>query len=141
MAWSTNTTSRTRYTRWVGWGRYCTSNPEPSAPDAVPVIGATALAIVPRTLLRSSMPAPMAPAAAPVDRPCTIRATSSCGTPCAVANTTMVATWIASAASSTGRRPTWSDSRPTISSAVSTASAYTPNTTVVVMGEKCQRAA
>ncbi len=75
----------------MGWGRYCTSSPDPSAPDAVPVIGATALAIVPRVLFRSSMPAPMAPAAAPVDRPWMIRATSSCGTPSAVMNTIIVA--------------------------------------------------
>ena len=40
------------------------------------------------------------------------------------------------AVSSTGRRPTWSDSRPRVSSAASTAIAYTPNTTVVVIGEK-----
>ena len=55
-------------------------SPEPSAPDAVPVTGATALAIVPLALFRSSIPAPIAPAAAPVDRPWMIRAISSCGT-------------------------------------------------------------
>jgi hypothetical protein len=39
------------------------------------------------------------------------------------------------AGSSTGRRPTWSDSDPVVSSAARIASAYTPNTTVTVTGE------
>ena len=123
MPWITSTPSSTRKTRCVGAGRNCTMSPEPSAPDAVPVTGATALAIVPLALFRSSIPAPIAPAAAPVDRPWMIRAISSCGTPSAVANTTMTTAWIAMAASSTGRRPTWSDSEPTVSSAASTARA------------------
>ncbi len=86
-------------------------------------MGATALAIVPLALFRSSIPAPMAPAAAPVDRPWMIRAISSCGTPSAVVNTTMTSAWMAIAASRTGRRPVWSDSEPTVSKAVSTARA------------------
>ena len=39
------------------------------------------------------------------------------------------------ATSRTGRRPTWSDSDPAVSSAASTARAYTPKTTVVMIGE------
>src|SRR4051812_31234524 len=48
----------------------------------------------------------------------------------------IVTAWTVVAAISTGRRPTWSDSDPTVSRAVSTARAYTPNTMVTVMGEK-----
>ena len=98
--------------------------------------GATALATAPRARLTSSIAAPTAATAAPVDRPCTIRAIISSGTPSARTKTSMAAAWTAIAASSTGRRPMWSDSRPTTSSAASTASAYTPNTIVVVIGEK-----
>ena len=98
-------------------------SPEPRAPEAVPVTGATALAIVPFALFRSSIPAPMAPAAAPVAAPWMTRAISSCGTPAAEVNTTMTRAWTAMAASSTGRRPMWSDSEPTVSSAASTARA------------------
>ena len=47
----------------------------------------------------------------------------------------------ASPASSTGRRPVWSDSLPKVSRPASTASAYTPNTTVVASGENPQCAA
>ncbi len=36
----------------------------------------------------------------------------------------------------TGRRPTWSESRPSVSSAERKAMAYTPKTTVVVSAEK-----
>jgi len=42
--------------------------------------------------------------------------------------------WTESAVSSTGRRPTWSDSDPTVRSERSTATAYVPNTTVVTIG-------
>ena len=97
-------------------------SPEPSAPDAVPVIGATALAIVPLALFRSSIPAPIAPAAAPVDRPWMIRAIAPRDTVRGGEHHHDQA-WIAKAASSTGRRPTWSDSEPTVSSAASTARA------------------
>ena len=68
--------------------------------------------------------------------PWTTRATISSGTPTAVANTTIDTTWPSSPARSTGRRPTWSEIRPSTSNPASTATAYTPNTTVVVMGEK-----
>ncbi len=102
--------------------------------------GATALAKVPRSRSTSSRPAPIAPSAAPVARPCTTRAMSSAGTPPAVANTSSVTAWTASAASSTGRRPTWSESLPRVSRDASTATAYTPNTIVVVIGVKPQRA-
>ena len=61
---------------------------------------------------------------------------SSCGTPVAVAKIHMVAAWASSAPSSTGRRPMWSESEPTTSSAASTAIAYAPKTTVVVIAEK-----
>ena len=98
--------------------------------------GATAFATAPRARLTSSIAAPTAATAAPVDRPCTIRAIISSGTPSARTKTSMAAAWTAIAASSTGRRPMWSDSRPTTSSAASTASAYTRNTIVVVIGEK-----
>jgi hypothetical protein len=73
-----------------------------------------------------------------VDRPCTTRADSSAGTPVAVAKITSEPACTAIAASSTGRRPTWSDSLPRVSRPASTAIAYTPNTTVVVIGVKCQ---
>ena len=68
--------------------------------------------------------------------PCTTRATISSGTPAAVAKTSIETTWPTRPASSTGRRPTWSEIRPSTSSPTSTATAYTPKTTVVVMGEK-----
>ena len=53
----------------------------------------------------------------------------------------MASAWPASPASSTGRRPVWSDSLPKVSRPASTASAYTPNTTVVASGENPQCAA
>ncbi len=65
-----------------------------------------ALASAPRSVSMSSMAAPIAPSAAPVDSPWMTRAISSSPTPPAVANTTIAATWTARAASSTGRRPT-----------------------------------
>ena len=102
--------------------------------------GATAFANVPRWRSTSSRPAPIAPSAAPVARPWTTRAISSSGTPPATANMTSEAACTASAASSTGRRPTWSESLPRVSRDASTATAYTPNTTVVVIGVKPQRA-
>ncbi len=102
--------------------------------------GETALANVPRSRSTSSRPAPIAPSAAPVPSPCTTRAISRAGTPLAVANTSSEATCMVIAASSTGRRPTWSESLPRVSSEASTATAYTPNTTVVVIGVKPQRA-
>ena len=111
-----------------------------SAPVAVPRIGATALVTVPRTRSISSIPAPTAPSADPVDRPCMTRAVNNSVTSLAVVNTTIATIWTAIAATSTGRRPTWSESEPTTSSARSTATAYTPKTTVVVIGENPQRA-
>ena len=75
-----------------------------------------------------------------MDRPCTTLAASSSGTPVAVAKITNDVTCTAMAPSSTGRRPTWSDSLPTVSRPASTASAYTPKTTVVVIGVKCHLA-
>ena len=72
--------------------------------------------------------------------PCTIRAMSSSGTPLAVVNTSSAAACTVIAASSTGRRPMWSESLPRVSSEASTATAYTPNTMVVVIGVKPQRA-
>jgi hypothetical protein len=50
-------------------------------------------------------------------------------------NSTVATACTASPASSTGRRPVWSDSLLNVSRAASTASAYTPNATVVVSGE------
>lgn len=90
---------------------------------AVPSIGPTALATVPFARSMSSMPAPTAPAAAPVDSPCTTRAATSAPTPWAVAKITMATAWVSVAAISTGRRPTWSDSEPNTSNAASTAKA------------------
>ena len=69
------------------------------------------------------MPAPIAPSAAPVARPWMIRAPISAPTPPAVAYTTIDRIWTARAASSTGRRPIESDSRPSVSSAARTATA------------------
>ena len=54
----------------------------------LPIPGDTALANVPSSRSMSSMAAPIAPSAAPVDRPWTIRAASSAGTPAAVAKIT-----------------------------------------------------
>ena len=85
--------------------------------------GAMALANVPRSRLTSSRPALIAPRAAPVARPWTTRAISSSGTPPAVVNTSSEAACTASAASRTGRRPTWSESLPKVSSEASTATA------------------
>ena len=48
---------------------------------------------------------------------------------------TMASAWTAIAASTTGRRPTWSDSRPRVRSESRTATAYVPKTTVVVIAE------
>jgi hypothetical protein len=64
-----------------------------------------------------------------------MRAASSARTSPAVAKISMATAWTAIATSSTGRRPIWSDSDPTVSSAASTASAYTPKTAVTVIGE------
>ena len=123
--------------RWVGSGRKRTASADKIAPLALPMPGATALAKVPSSRSMSSMAAPIAPRAAPVDRPWTTRADSSAGTPVAVAKITSEPACTAIAVSSTGRRPTWSDSLPRVSRAASTAIAYTPNTTVVVIGVKC----
>ena len=82
----------------------------------------------------------MAPTAAPVARPCSTRAASSTSTPPANANSSITIAWAPSAPISTGRRPTWSDSEPATSSEARTATAYTPKITVIVTGEKPQRA-
>ena len=95
--------------RWVGSGRKRTASADTIAPLALPMPGATALANVPSSRSMSSMAAPIAPRAAPVDRPWTTRAPSSAGTPVAVAKITSEPACTASAVSSTGRRPTWSD--------------------------------
>ena len=121
MPCATNVANSTTYTRWVGSGRNSTSRPDSSAPLAVPVMGATALRVVPLARSRSSIPAPTAPMAAPVDSPWAMRANISSGTPCAVANTSMIGACTASAASRTGRRPMWSDKEPTVRRAASTA--------------------
>ncbi len=77
----------------------------------------------------------MAPTAAPVARPWATRAASSTDTPDAVANRTITPAWSTSAASRTGRRPTWSDNEPKTSRDASTATAYTPKITVIVTAE------
>jgi hypothetical protein len=92
-------------------------------PVAVPNAGATALAVVPRALFKSIIPAPTAPSAAPVANPWMIRASTRSPTPLAVANITMVTVCRAMAATSTGRRPRWSDNLPTKSNAANTETA------------------
>jgi hypothetical protein len=57
-----------------------------------------------------------------------------------VANSTITPACAISAAVSTGRRPTWSDSAPNTSRDTSTATAYTPKTTVTATGENPHRA-
>jgi hypothetical protein len=59
------------------------------------------------------------------------------GTPSAPAKTTTAAAWTTMEPKITGRRPAWSESEPTTSRASRMATAYTPKTTVVVIGEKC----
>ena len=71
---------------------------------------------------RSSRYAPSTPSAAPVAKPCTIRAANSAATPCASQKTPIAAASTTSATASTGRRPRKSDSRPTVSRLVSNAS-------------------
>jgi len=59
--------------------------------------------------------------AAPVESPWITRAATSSPTPFADAKSSIVAACTSAAAIRTGRRPTWSDSRPATSSEASTA--------------------
>ena len=77
--------------------------------------------------------------ATPVPRPCSTRAPNSQPTPSATANTAIAAASSSSETSSTGRRPTRSDSAPVVSSAAISANAYTAKIAVRVTGEKPKR--
>src|SRR5437588_539534 len=81
--------------RCVGSGRKRIASADRIAPLALPMPGATALAKVPSSRSMSSMAAPIAPRAAPVDKPWTTRADSSAGTPVAVAKITSEPAWAA----------------------------------------------
>ena len=72
---------------------------------------------------RSSSAALNAPIAVPVANPWIVRAANSQPTPSAPANATIATISTMSAASSVGRRPTWSEMDPTTSSATSSATA------------------
>jgi hypothetical protein len=81
----------------------------------------------PATWKSSSAAAASAP---PVAKPCSPRAISSHASDCATANSALDTTIPASAASSTGRRPISSDSRPNSSSELRTPMQYTAKTSV-----------
>ena len=72
---------------------------------------------------RSSSAAPRVLVSAPVARPWTTRAASSQPTPSLTRNSTIATASSRKATTSTGRRPTWSDSAPTTSSEASRANA------------------
>ena len=89
---------------------------------------------------RSSSAADSVPVATPVPMPCRTRAAIRPATLSASAKTAIAAASVPIAASSTGRRPTRSDSAPVSSRAAISATAYTAKTTVSVVGEKPNRA-
>ena len=114
---------RSAYTSCVGRGAYWTSAPQASAPSASPPTGTTLLTR-PASRgevggLRSTSAAPSAVTAAPVAMPWAKRASISSGTPLAPMKMTSDTDSSAIAAASTGRRPMWSESAPTISNAPS----------------------
>ncbi len=117
------TISSSSNTRCVGEGRYCTSTLVPSAPTAMPTMGATLFISGPRTGYRSTSRALSALVAMPVATPCNTRAASSQATDSACQNASTDTNSSASAAITTLRRPTWSDSAPKQSSAASSANA------------------
>ena len=102
--------SSTAKTRWVGAGPSWTSAPQPIAPTARPLIGATLLTRPARPGacggFRSTSVAPSVENAAPVAMPWKMRAMTSTVTPPAMKNRTNAAPSSAIAAARTGRRPT-----------------------------------
>ncbi len=117
------TPSSSSNTRCVGEGRYCTSTLVPSAPIAMPTMGATLFMSGPRTGCRSTSRALSALVAMPVATPCSTRAATSQATDSACQKASTETNSSASAAMMTLRRPTWSDSAPKHSSAASSAKA------------------
>ena len=85
---------------------------------------------------RSTDAAESALVTTPVAIPCVIRAAKSHSTLEANRNISIPASWIASPARITGRRPTESDSDPVNSSATNRVIAYTANTAVSEIVEK-----
>ena len=96
-------------TNRVGCGPYWISTPVPTAPSPSPPVAATLLTSDPSRDpfggCRSSRYAPTTPIAAPVAKPCTIRAANSAGTPCASRKTAIAPASTSSDTASTGRRP------------------------------------
>lgn len=87
----------------------------------------------------STSPAASAPVAVPVAMPCTIRAMTSGTTPSAAQKTAVPAAATSRDATSTGRRPRWSLSEPTVSRAPTNPATYTAKTTVRTVTEKPHR--
>ena len=124
---ATNTASSSQNTRPTGSALRSASTPAKIAPAARPLSGATTPVRAPCQSRsggwRSSSAALMQPMATPVARPWRMRAANSQTTLGATANTSMATISTTSAASSTGRRPRWSDNEPATSSALSSATA------------------
>jgi hypothetical protein len=101
----------------VNW----TATPVSSAPSASPAVGAALAIVAPsasrRTGASSTSAAVNAPNAVPVATPCTARAAISQPIDVAKKNIPIATSWIRSAPISTGRRPMWSESEPSTSSA------------------------
>jgi len=79
--------------------------------------------------MSTAVPVPVMSAA---DNPDSSRPTSSAAKPCAVTKTVALSADSTSAASRTGRRPSWSDTRPNATRPANTPTAYTAKMTVTV---------
>ena len=108
-----------------GAGPYSASAPEPSAPRVSPIIGDAVVTALPRAPVEggalSMTNAAIALEASPHPRPCRKRPVISGVTLCTSVSTSVPAAVNPRARRATVRRPRWSESRPSTSSAAMTA--------------------
>src|SRR5882757_3727118 len=139
-------TSRARSTQNVslnGDPAHCDTAPANRGPQPRPPMFATVATNVARARrlggVRSTRVAVAVPVKMPADSPDRTRPAISRGSPSAIKKVTALSAANASPASSSGRRPSWSDSRPNKNSDALTPAAYVAKITVIVSSDNPKR--